>query len=153
MSLNLRQELVTITAALDAEAIDYALCGGLALAAHGFPRATQDIDLLIDAGDLNRAEATLEKQGYILKAGIIPFDAGTEKERRVFRISKGVDEDLLTLDLILVSEALREAWESRESVRVGDATVQVVSLAGLKQMKRLAGRMQDLADLAQLEGG
>jgi hypothetical protein len=43
--VDLFQELKNVTAALDAEGIDYALCGGVALAIHGVPRATQDIEL------------------------------------------------------------------------------------------------------------
>jgi len=34
------QELKDVTAALDASEVDYALCGGVALAIHGVPRAT-----------------------------------------------------------------------------------------------------------------
>jgi hypothetical protein len=35
------QELTNLTGALEAGAVDYALCGGVALAIHGVPRATQ----------------------------------------------------------------------------------------------------------------
>lgn len=41
-----------------------ALIGGLALAAHGVVRATQDVDLLIDAADADRAHAKLQTLGY-----------------------------------------------------------------------------------------
>jgi hypothetical protein len=40
--LDFFQELKDLAATLEAHAIDYALCGGVALAIHGAPRATQD---------------------------------------------------------------------------------------------------------------
>ena len=48
------QELKDLAIALDASVVDYALCGGVALAIHGVPRATQDIDLLVRPEDLSR---------------------------------------------------------------------------------------------------
>ena len=50
--LDLFDELKTLIAALEAEPVDYAVCGGLAMAIHALPRATIDIDLLIRSDDL-----------------------------------------------------------------------------------------------------
>ena len=47
-------ELREITARLDREGIDYALCGGLVMAVYALPRATLDIDLLIQIAHLRR---------------------------------------------------------------------------------------------------
>jgi hypothetical protein len=54
MSLDLIAELEALVSALDAEKVEYALCGGLALAVHGYPRATKDIDLLVRADSTER---------------------------------------------------------------------------------------------------
>jgi len=40
-------ELNDIIDSLEKSGVEYAVCGGLALAVHGFPRATFDIDILI----------------------------------------------------------------------------------------------------------
>ncbi len=45
--LDLLEELRNIIARVDAAGLPYALCGGLAMAVHGNPRATVDIDLLV----------------------------------------------------------------------------------------------------------
>ncbi|NOT58834.1 MAG: hypothetical protein HOP19_01280 [Acidobacteria bacterium] len=45
--LNLYEELKLLIARLNESGESYALCGGLAMAVHGVPRATVDIDLLI----------------------------------------------------------------------------------------------------------
>jgi hypothetical protein len=44
--VDLFAEVVALAAALEAAALDYAICGGVALAIHGAPRATMDIDLM-----------------------------------------------------------------------------------------------------------
>jgi hypothetical protein len=50
----LLEEFKSITQALNDAGIDYAVCGGWAMAIHGLPRATIDIDLLILGDDLER---------------------------------------------------------------------------------------------------
>lgn len=51
-----------------------------------------------------------------------------------------------------VNERLRETWEGREEVRLAELPLWVVARERLIAMKRMAGRPQDLADLARLEG-
>ena len=45
--MDLLQELKTLISKLKEEKIDFALCGGLAMAVYAFPRATMDIDIMI----------------------------------------------------------------------------------------------------------
>lgn len=44
----------------------YALIGGLAVAKHGFPRGTEDIDFLVDQADLEKFAAGLKEYGFVL---------------------------------------------------------------------------------------
>jgi len=53
-----------LTQRLDAEGIPYALLGGLALAEHGYPRLTEDIDLLLTPSGLQRFRQRLLGRGY-----------------------------------------------------------------------------------------
>jgi hypothetical protein len=46
--------LVELARQFEKEKVDYALYGGLALAVHGYPRATRDLDLLIGAEDFKK---------------------------------------------------------------------------------------------------
>lgn len=149
--MNINDELKSVATSLNDSGIEYALCGGLAVAVHGYPRATRDIDILIKESDLNRIIDILQKRGYNLRAGIIPFNVGEKSESRIYRISKASGEDILTIDLVFVSPIMEDVWETREIVSVEDYKINVVSLSGLKKMKRLAGRPQDLVDLEQLE--
>lgn len=45
--MNLRDEFLGVLDALTGAGLDHAVCGGFAVAIHGYPRLTQDIDLLI----------------------------------------------------------------------------------------------------------
>ena len=53
--LDLYDELRNLIAALDEHEIQYALCGGIAMAIYNRPRATVDIDLLIGEDSLSKA--------------------------------------------------------------------------------------------------
>ena len=64
--MKIKNELISLVHALDAADIPYALCGGLAMAAHGWPRSTMDIDVLLEQGRLE--EAKTEKLGGVTNA-------------------------------------------------------------------------------------
>jgi len=59
----------------------------------------------------------------------------------------GVLEELQALKLVLVVPALDQVWGSRPFVEWRGRKLNVVSREGLIRMKRLSGRMQDLARL------
>ena len=64
--MDLKNSLIELARLFEKEKVDYALCGGLALAVHGYPRATRDLDLLIGAEDLLKVRGF--KTGILWKA-------------------------------------------------------------------------------------
>lgn len=148
--IHLRTELLKIVRCLNDANIDYGLVGGLAVAVHGYVRATRDIDILIRHYDLAEARNALLPIGYDLDAGIFKFDQGTETETQLFRVSRADGPTLTTLDLMLVTPILEQVWNAREIVKAYDTEIKVVSKAALIKMKELAGRYQDLADVESL---
>jgi hypothetical protein len=70
----------------------------------------------------------------------------------VYRVSKAIGDELLTVGLLLLPRFLAEVWKDRESYDLEGSVVQVVSRTGLITMKRVAGRPQDLSDISNLEG-
>ncbi len=154
MALDLIAELEAVLGALSSGAVDHALCGGLAVAIHGHPRATMDIDVLVPADRLSAALRAAHEVGFDIPARKMVFGLRTGQPREVQRVSK-LDPDtgaLLSLDLLLVGPTLAEVWAGRISVRWRERDVSIVSRDGLVAMKRLAGRPQDLADAAILQG-
>jgi hypothetical protein len=150
--MNFYEELVALIVSLDEARIDYAICGGVALAIHGHPRFTKDIDLVVQAEDVDRIQRVVAERGFTLPALPMTFDAGSSTERRVHRLSKIDEADLLTLDLLVLrGPAFRGVWDDREEFAWRERSVRAVSRQGLITMKRAAGRPQDLVDIDLLE--
>jgi len=149
-AMDLIAEFGSLLDMLNREGIEYAVCGGIAVTIHGYARTTKDIDFLIRVEDADRIVKLAEQAGFLDDSGNIPFDLGTERETIVRRVVKIQGRDLLMLDLILVSPILEPAWQSRTTVEWEGRRISIVSRDGLRLMKTLAGRDQDLTDLKQL---
>ncbi len=143
-------ELKVLVTALDREGLPYALCGGLAMAVHGSPRATVDIYLLVLPEDVDRALSIAKGIGYQLEANPMTFSGGKVEIRRVSKLL-GPDEEPVILDLILVTPPLRPLWEDRKLLRFEDYTLCVLSRDGMIKMKSLRGSDQDRADISNLK--
>jgi hypothetical protein len=141
-------ELSLLVKAFNDHKIEFALCGGLAVAAHGLVRATQDIDFLIRPESLDRAYKAAAEVGYDIRGLDISFKERTVEIRRV---SKIVGEDVISLDLLLVTPHVEDVWSGREEIEFMGQRLFVVSRDGLIKMKRQAGRPQDIADIERLE--
>lgn len=144
----LYDELRSLIDAFDRENIDYALCGGVAMGVHGRPRATVDIDILILSDSLTRVLEIAEEQGYTTRGLDMNFDA--IRIRRVSKIDR-VARNTLTLDLILVTDAIRSVWEGRVKASLEGSKLSVVSKEGLITLKTISGRPQDIADISALK--
>lgn len=142
------EELRALVKVFNGHQIEFALCGGLAVAAHGLVRATEDIDFLIREDSLEQAYAAAAEIGFDIRGLDISFKERTVEIRRV---SKIVGEDVISLDLLLVTPAVKDVWEDRMQREFVGEVIAVVSRAGLIKMKRQAGRPQDLADIDRLE--
>jgi hypothetical protein len=149
--LDLVAELLAIARALGASNLPYAVCGGVAVTIHGAVRSTKDIDLLVRREDRTAVLAKVGELGFVLEALPMVFGAGTEAAREVQRVSKPGGGTLLTLDLLFVDSIYAQIWDRRERVDWEGTPLWVVSREGLIRMKRIAGRLQDLADIEKLE--
>ncbi len=150
MPLSLLDEFQHLVTALEKEEIDYAVAGALALALHGAPRATTDIDLLVLSASVDQVVDLAKAQGFLFEALPIRFQDGMEI-RRVTKIADEEPHETLTLDLLLVNPNLESVWESRQRLEADFGRVWVVSRDDLIRMKTWAGRDQDLADIRRLE--
>jgi hypothetical protein len=147
VGLDLFEETVGLLGDLERRMIPYAVAGALALAIHGVPRATTDIDLLVRPEDVDALLSVARARGFGIEALPMRFSDGME----VRRVTKAEGADLLTLDLLLVNPNLEPIWASRERVPSQRGDFSVVSRDGLIQMKAWAGRPQDLADIQRLQ--
>ncbi|MEP6903320.1 MAG: DUF6036 family nucleotidyltransferase [Actinomycetota bacterium] len=142
-------EFQNLIGLINEKQIDYAVCGGWAMAIHGAPRATVDIDLLVQNENLSKVWRIAEDLGYWVKGLPLSFDDGIIDIRRISKIDEET-KTLFTIDFLLVTEGLKKVWETRENIDWEDDKVWTVSREGLIFMKQLSGRHKDLGDIESL---
>lgn len=149
--MKLVDELKRLVEAFDSNGIEYALCGGLAMAVYDLPRATLDIDLLIKPDDVERARKAAGDVGFTLPASAMEFKGGKVQIHRVSKIDPNSHE-VIVLDLLLATESLREIWESRRTADWETGKLSIVSPRGLIALKSLRNSGQDQQDIDHLKG-
>ena len=127
--------------------VRYAVLGGIASVLHGVPRATFDLDILIDPTQEN-AQSLLDA---LLGAGLVTAEmtdvsAVLANEITVFNDRVRIDVQTSTPGL-----SFADAWANRVTMTYDDQEFYVVSKADLIASKRASGRPVDLEDVAQLE--
>lgn len=151
--LDIYDEFRRLVEVFDAANVEYALCGGMAMAVHQRPRMTIDIDILIPPEFLERVIPIARELGYNIRGKDLSFANGAVEIRRVSKIDTA-SGDLLSLDFLLVTPQLESVWESRVVSEWESGTFSVVSREGLIAMKQLRMSGQDLDDIEALaEGG
>lgn len=147
--IDITNELQILISKLDEGRIEYALCGGLALAIYEKPRATADIDLLLLADYVDAVMEIARSLNYSIRGLDLSLAEGAIEIRRISKIDPE-SKFVLSLDLLLVTRHTQEVWESRVQAIWQQRPLTVVSRDGLIALKRLSGRPQDLADIAAL---
>lgn len=143
----MERDFVEMLSALDAAGAEYLVVGAHALAAHGVPRATGDLDIWIRATPENarRVLAALREFGVPL------FDLTANDLSRpgtVFQIGVvPVRIDLLTS---ISGVGFEEAWAGRVEVPIEGVIVGVLGRKELVLNKRATGRPKDLLDAESL---
>ena len=149
--LDLYDELSALILRFERDAIPYALCGGMAMAVHGFVRATEDIDILVPPDALDRALGAARAAGFDIENPPMKFAGGAVPMHRVCKAEPGAG-DLLALDILIVTPATSAIWDSRFRAPWEHGTLAVLSSGGLIALKSLRNSLQDQADIARLRG-
>ncbi len=147
--MDLFEELVQLTLQFENQQIEYALCGGLAMAVYAFPRATFDIDILIEPNTLDKAKSVAKTLGFSFETGIMSFKEGAIQIARWTKIDPQ-SQDALVLDMLLVTPQIKAIWEKRQRLPWERGTIPVVSPEGLIQLKAMRGSGQDQDDIQHL---
>jgi hypothetical protein len=134
--------------ALSDEGVEYLLIGAYAMAVHGVPRATGDIDLWVrpTAENADRVLRALARFGAPL-ADLRAADL--TGEGTVFQI--GVAPNRIDVITAIDGVSFDEAWPRRIASQVAGLTIPVIGREDLIRNKRSTGRSQDFADAERLE--
>ncbi len=146
-----------VFAALDRHGVDYVAVGGFAVIAHGYVRATADIDLVArqDEDNLVRLAAAFDELDARLRgvdADLLDIDP-TDPEALASGASFTLDTDAGPIDYLNDVPGADDYERLREravETTAAGALVRVVGLDDLIRMKRASGRPQDLRDIANL---
>jgi len=147
--MQILDELRAIVRTLDEEGIHYALCGGLAMAVYAMPRATLDIDLMIELDSLLRTRRAMQNLGFTLSAAPMEFHGGKVQIFRLCKIDPDSTEELV-LDLLIVTPETKAAWDSRQKVEWESGELSVVSPRGLIALKSFRASGKDKDDIDYL---
>ena len=128
----------------------FLVVGAHALAVHGVPRATGDLDVWIDASPANarRVWTALEEFGAPLDAVAIRLEDLVQPDRVV---QIGLPPRRIDLLTRISGVGFAEAWDSRVIHEVEALPVPFIGRSDLVRNKRATGRTKDLADIEALE--
>jgi hypothetical protein len=144
----LNQDFKEFIQSLNDNAVRYLLVGGYAVALHGYPRYTKDLDIWVDS--------TAENAARIIKA-LQQFGFGSlDLKKSDFTILDQVVQlgypptriDILTS---LSGVEFSKCYPSRVVEEIDGVPVSFIDLENLKKNKKATGRHQDLADVENLE--
>jgi hypothetical protein len=146
----LNPDFVDVIVAFADAGVEFVIVGAYALAFHGSPRASGDIDLFVRPTQENAARVVraLEAFGAPLAAhGVATADFA--RKGAVYQI--GLPPRRIDVLTEISGVTFEEAWATRETAEVENHAVHIIGRAELVRNKLAAGRPKDIADVARLK--
>ncbi|MBI4490695.1 MAG: nucleotidyltransferase [Deltaproteobacteria bacterium] len=146
-TVNLPPDFKEFLKLLNEHQVEYLLIGGYAVAYHGYPRATADMDIWIatHAQNTKKIVAALKEFGFDLP------ELSTElfqKEGQIIRM--GVPPVRIEIATTISGVGFEECFAARVVDELDGVEVNIIDLAHLKINKKAAGRHKDLDDIENL---
>jgi hypothetical protein len=145
--IRLPKDLREFIASLNSNRIDYVVVGGYALALHGHPRFTGDIDVLIRASAENaaRMERILVEFGFG-SLGLTAADFLSEHQI----VQLGHPPNRIDILTSISGVSFDEVWNGKLTTDLDGLPVHYIGRDSLIKNKRAVGRLQDRADIEAL---
>lgn len=143
----LNKDLRAFVELLNSNGVEYVIVGAFALAWHGYPRYTGDLDVLVRPGVTNgeRLMRVLREFGFG-EIGISADDFAVEGSV----IQLGFPPNRIDLLTGISGVAFDEVWEHRETGTVDGLAVPLIGRRELIRNKQSTGRARDLGDVEEL---
>lgn len=148
MDLLLNPNFAEMLSELTAAGVEFIVVGAFAVAAHGNPRATGDIDIWVRPTRDNAARVLQALRAFGAPLFGLSIDDLVD-EQTVFQI--GVAPVRIDILAGIDGVTFEDAWPRRVTAVLGPSEAPVLSLVDLATNKRAAGRPKDLVDLAWIE--
>ena len=146
--ISLESDFVDFLKLCNLNEVKYLVIGGYAVSIHGYPRSTKDLDVLIQMSEENaeKMKKVIDDFGFaslkLTKEDFLKPDFVTQLGQEPIRIDILNDIDGLDYE---------EAWRNRRMVNYEGVQIPFIGYNELLQIKAIAGRPQDLADISKLE--
>ena len=143
----LNQDFKEFIQLLNKNQVKYLVIGGYAVAIHGHPRYTKDIDIWLEMSEENSEKLikALTEFGFG-SLGLTPDDFQTPDQI----VQLGYPPS--RIDLITTPDGIdfQTCYNSKIEIKLNEIPVNFIDLDNLKKNKLASGRLQDLADLENL---
>ena len=146
----LNQDFKEFIQSLNDKQVRYLVIGGYAVALHGYPRYTKDIDIWIETMPENAVNVmqALQQFGFgSLELTLEDFLAPDQVIQLGYPPNR--------IDLITTPDGVDfvTCFDAKLEVAIDGMMVNFIDLKNLRINKKASGRLQDLADLENLEDG
>ncbi|MDP5121715.1 MAG: hypothetical protein NWQ46_08985 [Spirosomaceae bacterium] len=146
--MTLDSDFIDFIQLLNQHKVDYLVVGGYAMAFHGRPRYTGDLDIWINISQENasRMIAVLKEFGF----SSLPF---TESDFLKENIINQIGYPPLRIDILTSVDGVSfiDAKKHFQTIEVDELKIRFIGLAELIQNKKASGRKQDLVDIETLK--
>ncbi len=144
----LSRDFIEFIESLNSHSVRYLVVGGYAVAFHGYPRYTKDLDVWIDR--------TPENAACLMKA-LTAFGFGSvgltvdDFLREDYVIQLGYPPNRIDILTSIKGLVFVECYGAGVQEEIGAVTVNFIDIDNLKKNKQASGRPQDLADIENLK--
>lgn len=128
--------------------VEYMVVGGYAVAHHGYPRATGDMDVWVRRSPENAERVLRALTAFGAPGDLLARDDLLDPEM-VAQI--GVEPNRIDILTAIDGVEFDDAYPERVVARIGDVEIPFVGLHHLLMNKRATGRPEDLTDATRLE--
>ena len=148
--MDLAPDFEEFCALLNDHRVEFVIVGAYALAFHGAPRYTGDLDILVRPTDENGAR-------LLTAIAAFGFPTAAVTPQDIVHGNKVIQMGEIPVQLHVMSAidgvTFDEVWDGRKAGRLGQQDVAFIGEAEFVKNKRAAGRLKDLADIQALRPG
>src|SRR4030042_5000414 len=147
--MNIQPDFEELLRLLEENNVEYLIVGGYAVAFHGYPRFTKDIDIFFNASTDNIHNMRLALIAFGFTEQELPKDI-FQNEGNI--ITCGVEPSRIDIMSDIDGVEFAASWKNRVRATYGDIEVNFIGRSDLIQNKRSTDRLQDKADAEELSG-
>ena len=144
----LNPDFKDMLSSLKDEGVDFLVVGAYALAAHGFPRATGDLDIWVRNDPENAQSIMRALSKFGAPARELSVEDFTSKD---LIVQFGVEPCRIDLLTGITGVEFEEAWRNRVSIKIDNLEIFILSKKDLLTNKVATGRDKDQGDIVWLK--